>query len=75
MVNVILARRYQLTDYFFALAHHLSIERLRAVVSLAAEQSVEFMTHPQLAHERAFLLGDEYGDVMRTVQLGNYSSL
>jgi predicted glycoside hydrolase/deacetylase ChbG (UPF0249 family) len=75
MVDLVLARRYQLTDYFFALAHHLSAERLGAVISLAAKQSVEFMTHPQLAPERAFVLGDDYGDLIKTVQLGSYSSL
>jgi len=33
------------------------------------------MTHPQLEAERAFLLGKDYGDLIRTAQLGSYSSL
>jgi|ERR1700722_12547396 len=53
-----LARRHQLTDYFFSLPP-LDAERLTGIFSLARQSIVEVETHPANADEYRFLMGGE----------------
>jgi predicted glycoside hydrolase/deacetylase ChbG (UPF0249 family) len=53
-----LARRHQLTDYFFSLPP-LDRERLTGIFSLARHSAVEVETHPVNADEYRFLMGGE----------------
>jgi predicted glycoside hydrolase/deacetylase ChbG (UPF0249 family) len=52
-----LSRNYVLTDYFFALSHHLSSAALDRIISLSRTSSVELMTHPVRHDEQTFLIG------------------
>src|SRR5262249_42967034 len=58
LVNRRLARRYRVTDFFFALAHCLDGDRMVRVAELAKTKTVELLTHPVDPIERAFLLSD-----------------
>ena len=70
-----LARRHRLTDYFFALSHHLTLDRLERVITLAREANVELMTHPQNTAEYNFLMSDGYGEAVSRVRLASYEAL
>src|SRR5207253_11107550 len=59
LVDVSLQRRHRLTDYFFSLSQHMSIDRLDRVIVLSTEFSVELMTHPQSQAEYDFLMGED----------------
>jgi predicted glycoside hydrolase/deacetylase ChbG (UPF0249 family) len=59
-VDMWLARRYRLTDFFFALSQCLDIGRRKRIGKLAKNAAVELMTHPIKPKEYAFLMSDEY---------------
>jgi chitin disaccharide deacetylase len=75
LVDRHLLKRHRITDYFFALSSNLSRERLKMLVRLATQHSVELMTHTELARERECLLGDEFAKLIASAPLGNYSLL
>ncbi len=70
-----LARRHRLTDYFFALSQSFSPERIRHIVDLARKSNVELMTHPEIARDHDFLMSDEFGQQIASVQLAGYDAL
>jgi chitin disaccharide deacetylase len=70
-----LKRRHRLTDYFFSLAHHLSLDRLERVTTLARGHDVELMTHPQLTAEFEFLMSDGYATAVSHVRMAGYDAL
>jgi predicted glycoside hydrolase/deacetylase ChbG (UPF0249 family) len=74
-VDYSLARRHCLTDHFFALSHHLTLERFERVTTLAREGNVELMTHPQSPAEYNFLMSDGYGAAVSRVRLASYELL
>ena len=59
VVDSLLARRHQLTDYFFSLPPLWPPERLRRIFSLADQFVVEVETHPAKPEENQFLAGGE----------------
>lgn len=69
-----LRQRHHLTDYFFALSQHLQPSRFRRVVLAAKTAKVELMTHPQVDNEYKFLLGQDFADALREVQLTDFES-
>lgn len=71
----VLARRYRVTDYFFALSQCLRGDRLGRVLSLAASHSVELMTHPVNDCERAMLLSEDFQQQLAPLQRGSYACL
>ncbi len=70
-----LARRHRLTDYFFSLAQHLTLDRLERIVALAGEKNVEIMAHPELPGEFEFLMSEGYGEAISRVRLAGYDAL
>jgi predicted glycoside hydrolase/deacetylase ChbG (UPF0249 family) len=70
-----LARRYRITDYFFALSQCLQGDRLARVVALARSHSVEVMTHPAREAELDCLMGDRYLAALQSVERGTYASI
>lgn len=62
-----LARRHCLTDCFFALSQHLSIDKLRSVVALARTRDVELMTHPEIKTEFETLLSAGFAEAISEV--------
>jgi predicted glycoside hydrolase/deacetylase ChbG (UPF0249 family) len=74
-VNGWLARRYRVTDFFFALAHCLGGERMAQVTELARTNTVELMTHPVDPVERDYLMSDRYLAAIGGLERGTYSSL
>jgi len=70
-----LARRYQLPDYFFDLTQCIRQKKLDRVTVLAKSSNVELMTHPIVAAEAAYLMGDEFASILRKVEEGTYGRM
>jgi predicted glycoside hydrolase/deacetylase ChbG (UPF0249 family) len=70
-----IARRYQTTDYFFALAQNLRSERLKRVAELARQRTVELMTHPIVKDEYALLMSEAYNEALSGIPRASYSQL
>jgi chitin disaccharide deacetylase len=75
MVDLWLARRYQLTDYFFSLSQSLQSDRLRRVAELAKSATVELMSHPANRNEYDYLMSDDYIALLNELEKGTYSLL
>jgi predicted glycoside hydrolase/deacetylase ChbG (UPF0249 family) len=74
-VDLWLARRYRLAEFFFDLGQSLELCRLDRVIALARTASVELMTHPIRSAESGFLLSDEFSTVVRSLDTGSYRRL
>lgn len=68
-----LARRYRLTEYFFALSQTLEWETLLRVSRLAHKANVELETHPVMLKEKALLLSENFQEAMVGIQRGSYA--
>ena len=75
LVDGCLARRYKLTDFFFALSQCLRGDRMARVAELARTRTVEVMTHPANPIERGYLMGDSYLSAIHGLERGTYSKL
>lgn len=69
-VDCCLARRHQLTDYFFSLAQHMTPDSFQRIVALAEGASVELMTHPAKPDEYAYLMDEVFAVSLRNVERG-----
>lgn len=70
-----LARRYKLTDFFFALSYCLRSDQMARVAELARTTTVEVMTHPVDPIERDYLMSDRYLSAINGLERGTYSNL
>ena len=75
LVDMFLARRYRVTDFFFALSQCLQDDRLTRVMELARTATVEVMTHPANAIEHASLMSDDFLARLGRLEKGTYSLL
>jgi len=74
-VDMWLAGRYRLADYFFSLSHCLQTNKMTRVAELSKAANVEVMAHPVKHTEYAYLTGADYAVVLREVKKGTYSCL
>lgn len=72
-VDAWLARRYRLTDFFFALSQTLEGKRRERVIELAKTAKVEVMTHPRDVKEYDYLLSEACSEMLRHLEIGSYS--
>jgi predicted glycoside hydrolase/deacetylase ChbG (UPF0249 family) len=70
-----LRRHYRTSDYFFALSHHLCVERLEHVIALARDARVELMTHPAVPREYEFMMSDAFGRAIAAVGCASHAAL
>jgi predicted glycoside hydrolase/deacetylase ChbG (UPF0249 family) len=75
VVDQSLARRYRLTDFFFALSQHLSPTELAPLFALARTASVELMTHAWNPSEYDCLMSDAFRDLCGGVVVRGYEGL
>jgi predicted glycoside hydrolase/deacetylase ChbG (UPF0249 family) len=75
LTDHLLARKYRLTDYFFALSQCLQGDRLARVLQLARSNTVEVMTHPADQREETLLMSDGYLAQIAPLTRGSYSLL
>lgn len=75
LIDLSLAHRYLLTNYFFALSQCLQNDRLKRVTDLALTANVEIMTHPANAIEHSFLMSDDYFASLGRLEKGTYSEM
>lgn len=73
LVDRWLARRYQLTDYFFDLTQSLRKNSMDRVMGLAESSKVELMTHPILKLESDYLVGDQFQATLQRRKIGGYA--
>ena len=67
LMDAWLRRSHVCTEYFFALPRRDQTERLRAILTLAAESSVEMMAHPEKDADFDVLMSDEFRHALRDV--------
>jgi len=75
LVDLWLARRYQLPDYFFDLTQSIQQKKLDRVAGLARSSNVELMTHPVVRREREYLMSDEFPELLRPLEVGSFALL
>jgi hypothetical protein len=75
LVDLWLARRYRLTDYFFSLASCLRANSMTRVAELSRSATVELVAHPYKTNEYAYLMSNDYLAILSNLEKGNYSSL
>jgi Uncharacterized protein conserved in bacteria len=73
LVDRWLSRRYQLPDYFFDLSQSIREKKLDRLVTLARSSKVELMTHPAIQMEEAYLMSDEFGQLLQRLEAGSYA--
>jgi predicted glycoside hydrolase/deacetylase ChbG (UPF0249 family) len=73
LVDLWLARRYRLTDYFFDLTQCVEGGKLDRVASLAKSGNVELMTHPGIRAEEEYLMSDEFQAILEHLEIGSYA--
>jgi predicted glycoside hydrolase/deacetylase ChbG (UPF0249 family) len=69
-----LQRRYHLPDYFFDLTQSVRQKKMPRVMKLAGSGSVELMTHPIICTEFDYLMGDEFGTMLGSLNSASYAS-
>ncbi len=75
LVDRCLARRYRLTDSFFALAQHLDPVNLQPVLDLAKTANVEIMTHTWNEPEYDLLMSDAFPRLSKGIEIASYAGL
>ncbi len=75
LVDRHLAKRHQITDYFFALSQNMEEKRFERILRLASKTSVELMTHPEVRREFDFLTRDEFARAISEIPLGTYRTI
>ena len=73
LVDRWLARKYQLTDYFFDLTQSIREKKMDRVMTLAGSSQVELMTHPILEFERDYLMSHEFEAMLRRLDIDDYA--
>ena len=73
LVDRWLARRYCLPDYFFDLTQCIEEKKLDRVAALAKSSDVELMTHPIVNKEEAYLMSDEFQEILQRLEIGHYA--
>jgi chitin disaccharide deacetylase len=73
LVDRWLARRYELTDYFFDLTQCVEQKKLDRVAHLASSRNVELMTHPIVNGEEEYLMSDEFRAILQNVEIRGYA--
>lgn len=73
LVDRWLARRYQVTDYFFKLTQCIEQNKLDRVVELARSSNVEFITHPIVNGEQEYLMSDEFRAISQHLEIDGYA--
>lgn len=72
LVDRWLARRYQLTDYFFDLTQSIQDKKMDRLMALAQSSKVELMAHPILGLESEYLMSDHFHVMLQRLNLGSY---
>jgi predicted glycoside hydrolase/deacetylase ChbG (UPF0249 family) len=75
LVDRWLARRYQLTDYFFDLTQSIREKKMDRVIALAESRNVELMTHPIVRTEADYLFSDEFEAMLQRLNVGDYAKV
>jgi len=72
-VDRALARKYQLTDYFFDLTQSIQGGKMDWVMTLAQSGVVELMTHPILQLESEYLMSDQFQAMLKRLDVSSYA--
>jgi chitin disaccharide deacetylase len=73
LVDLWLARRHRITDYFFSLSQCLQNNRLTYAVEAAESATVELMTHPTNQKEYSHLMSEDHVEMLGRVGRGTYA--
>jgi predicted glycoside hydrolase/deacetylase ChbG (UPF0249 family) len=67
IIDMVLNKRYRLTDFFFSIQPLVRLDRLERIINLSGHSVVEVETHPQDPAEHSFLTGEGIDNLV-----GNY---
>lgn len=73
LIDRCLQRRYHLPDYFFDLTQSIRQKKMARVMELAGSSNVELMTHPIVRTEFDYLMGDEFGTMLGSLNSATYA--
>jgi predicted glycoside hydrolase/deacetylase ChbG (UPF0249 family) len=75
LMDARLSRNHSCTDYFLALLRIDQPDRLRVILALAAESSVELMSHPEEAEDFSMLMSDDFLRMLSGIRLGTHADI
>jgi predicted glycoside hydrolase/deacetylase ChbG (UPF0249 family) len=68
-----LQRKYCLSDHFFDLTQSIREKKIARVMELAKSSRVELMTHPIIPSELEYLMSDQFGAMLDSVNATGYA--
>lgn len=75
ILDICVHKRFISTDYFFSIAPVRNYERLRNIVNLAVNKTVEIEVHPENHEETEFLISDGYRNLINSATIGCFRHL
>jgi YdjC-like protein len=75
VVDRCLAKRYRVTDFFFALSQHPGPVQLAPLFTLARDSRVELMTHTWNQTEYDCLMSEGFRQLAERIEVGGYARL
>ncbi len=75
LVDAGLSRKHTCTDYFFSISPVTNTERIQRIIALSQSANVELMVHPEKSDEFAYLMTDQYSELIERATKNNYASL
>lgn len=75
ILDICVSRRFISTDCFFSIAPVQNHDRLRNIINRASRETVEIEVHPENDEETAFILSDQYYNLVYSVRSGNFQQL
>jgi len=75
LIDRIIESRFLSTDFFYKLDRHVKKSEILEKLSHASDSCVEFMVHPGLPEEYAFIMSDKYKEIIQNAAMGSYEAL
>jgi predicted glycoside hydrolase/deacetylase ChbG (UPF0249 family) len=74
IMDRVIMRKYIITDHFFDI-FPITTKRVSQIVNYARSEVVELMVHPKREGEYAYLMSDEFWQLIQGVQCGSFLTL
>lgn len=75
ILDTYVSKKFISTDSFFAIDHVINHSRLRDIFKRAENNKVEIVVHPENIKDLAFLLSDQFKNLLDSIQVGYFKYL
>ena len=75
LIDRIIENRFLSTDFFYKLNRHVKKSEILEKLSHTSDSCVEFMVHPGMPEEYAFIMSDKYKEIIQNAAMGSYEAL